>query len=79
MHEAKTQLSKLVAEAESGSDIILMRKGVPAARLVALDPGGAAAQNLDGDPPFSAELLEDWEETDAKVLELFREHLPVEP
>jgi len=76
MHEAKTHLSKLVAEVENGEDIVLTRKGVPAARLVALSPQNATVQNSDREPPFSPELLEDWDDTDAKVLELFRDHLP---
>jgi prevent-host-death family protein len=34
IHEAKTQLSKLVAEVEAGGDVILARAGKPVARLV---------------------------------------------
>jgi prevent-host-death family protein len=34
MHEAKTQLSKLVERAESGEEIVITRRGKPAARLV---------------------------------------------
>lgn len=34
MHQAKTQLSKLVARAEAGEEIVITRRGVPAARLV---------------------------------------------
>ena len=33
MHEAKSQLSKLVARAEAGEDIIIARDGRPAVRL----------------------------------------------
>lgn len=36
MHEAKSQLSKLVEAAERGEEIILARGDVPVARLVAL-------------------------------------------
>jgi prevent-host-death family protein len=35
-HEAKTNLSKLVARAEAGEEIVICRRGVPAARLVPL-------------------------------------------
>jgi prevent-host-death family protein len=35
MHEAKTQLSKLVERAEAGEEIVITRHGEPAARLVA--------------------------------------------
>jgi prevent-host-death family protein len=36
MHEAKTQLSELVAAAERGEDVVIARNGAPAARLVAI-------------------------------------------
>lgn len=35
MHEAKTQLSKLVAAAEAGEVVVIQRQGRPVARLVA--------------------------------------------
>jgi prevent-host-death family protein len=34
IHEAKTQLSRLIAEVEAGADIVLARGGRPVARLV---------------------------------------------
>ena len=34
MHEAKTQLSRLVAEVESGGEVVIARHGRPVARLV---------------------------------------------
>lgn len=40
MHEAKTQLSKLVERAESGEEIVITRRGEPAARLVPERRGG---------------------------------------
>lgn len=36
MHEAKTNLSKLVERAEGGEDIVIQRRGQPVARLVAI-------------------------------------------
>ena len=36
MHEAKTQLSELVAAAERGEEVVIARNGTPAARLVAI-------------------------------------------
>lgn len=36
MHEAKTQLSRLVARVEHGEEIIIARSGKPVAKLVAL-------------------------------------------
>jgi prevent-host-death family protein len=34
MHEAKSQLSRLVARVEAGEEIVITRRGQPAARLV---------------------------------------------
>ena len=34
IHEAKTHLSRLIAEVESGEDVVLARGGKPVARLV---------------------------------------------
>ncbi|MGH9165958.1 MAG: type II toxin-antitoxin system Phd/YefM family antitoxin [Acidimicrobiales bacterium] len=36
MHEAKTQLSRLVELAERGEEVVIQRSGRPVARLVAL-------------------------------------------
>lgn len=37
IHEAKTQFSRFVDQAEAGEEIIIARAGKPVARLVALD------------------------------------------
>ncbi len=39
LHAAKTQLSRLVADAESGEEIILARAGTPVVKLVAIKGG----------------------------------------
>jgi prevent-host-death family protein len=36
VHEAKTQLSKLIAAAERGEDVIIAKAGKPVVRLVAV-------------------------------------------
>jgi prevent-host-death family protein len=36
VHEAKTQLSALLAEVESGEQVVIARAGVPIAKLVAV-------------------------------------------
>jgi len=38
IHEAKTQFSRLVDQAEAGEEIVIARAGKPVARLVALEP-----------------------------------------
>lgn len=34
VQEAKTRLSQILAQAESGEDVVIARKGIPVARLV---------------------------------------------
>ncbi len=42
MHKAKSQLSALVAAAEAGEEIVIMRDTVPAVRLVPITPNPPA-------------------------------------
>lgn len=48
MHEAKTQLSKLVARAEAGEDIVIARDGKPVIRLTPVPAPARWAQRVDG-------------------------------
>lgn len=38
VHQAKTQLSRLLEAVESGEDVVIARAGTPVARLVLVDP-----------------------------------------
>ena len=38
IHEAKTQLSRLIQQAERGEDVVIARAGKPIVRMTALDP-----------------------------------------
>ncbi len=40
VHEAKTQLSRLLAHVEAGEEVVIARRGQPVARLVRCQPGG---------------------------------------
>ncbi|MXW24657.1 MAG: type II toxin-antitoxin system Phd/YefM family antitoxin [Chloroflexi bacterium] len=40
IHEAKTNLSRLLAQVEAGEDVVIARNGTPVARLVAVEPPG---------------------------------------
>ena len=37
VHEAKTHLSRLLAQVEAGEEVVIARNGAPVARLVALE------------------------------------------
>ena len=47
VQEAKTQLSRLLREVESGGEVVIVRGGVPVAKLVPIRP--RAARLLGGD------------------------------
>ena len=40
VHEAKTNLSRLLAQVEAGEEVIIARNGKPVARLVSCKPKG---------------------------------------
>ena len=40
VHEAKTQLSRLLAHVEAGEEVVIARRGRPVARLVRCQPRG---------------------------------------
>jgi prevent-host-death family protein len=59
--EAKTQLSKLVRQAEEGEDVILSRGSRPVARLVSL-AGGEAVKRTPGRMRGRVNVPEDFDE-----------------
>ena len=40
VHEAKTQLSRLLTQVEAGEEVVIARRGQPVARLVQCKPKG---------------------------------------
>ncbi|NOS88015.1 MAG: type II toxin-antitoxin system Phd/YefM family antitoxin [Methylococcaceae bacterium] len=71
IHQAKTQLSKLVEEAANGEEIIIAKAGKPMAKLIPFEktehkprtPGGMKGQIWmahDFDEPMSPEELALW-------------------
>jgi len=70
MHEAKSQLSRLVELAEGGEEVVIQRSGRPVAKLVAMEhrrPVAEAFGALRGD----IELADDFDELPAEFLEHF--------
>ncbi len=71
MHEAKSQLSRLVDLAERGEEVVIQRSGRPVARLVAFErrrPIAEAWGALRGE----IELADDFDELPAEFTEHFR-------
>jgi prevent-host-death family protein len=69
VHEAKTHLSRLLAEVESGREVTIARAGKPIARLVPADRPGRRELGLergqiwispDFDEPMPDEWLDEW-------------------
>jgi prevent-host-death family protein len=47
VHEAKTHLSRLLDDVAAGEEVVITRRGEPAARLVALRTGRSRAFGVD--------------------------------
>jgi prevent-host-death family protein len=70
VHEAKTHLSRLLDAVAAGEEVLITRRGRPAARLVALPTGSPRAFGLDRgrfdvpedfDAPLDADVLDAFE------------------
>lgn len=70
IHEAKTHLSRLLAEVENGGEVTIARAGRPVARLVPAGPPpkrelglerGQIWISADFDEPLPDEWLDEWE------------------
>jgi prevent-host-death family protein len=70
VHEAKTHLSRLLDAAAAGEDVVITRRGEPAARLVAISTTARRSFGVDRgrlvvpddfDAPLDAEILEGFE------------------
>ncbi|MFM6829180.1 MAG: type II toxin-antitoxin system Phd/YefM family antitoxin [Novosphingobium sp.] len=64
VHEAKTNLSRLIAEALAGGEVVIARGNVPAVRLVPIVPRGrrhfgALHGKIAMDPRFAEPLPDD--------------------
>ena len=78
MHEAKTQLSQLVARVEKGEEIVIARKGVPVAHLVPAPAASRKFQYGQHEDLLSPEWLERWDELELEFRKLFADYLSEE-
>jgi len=70
MHEAKTQLSKLVERVEAGEEIVITRRGEPAARLIPERRGDGFA-SLAGAWQGRVKIADDFDELPDDLAEAF--------
>ncbi len=85
VHDAKTNLSKLIAAALRGEEVIIAKAGKPAVRLVPVEqapdekpltPGEKFRQGLGRMAgKWRAPTDEEWAESDRYILDLFEESL----
>lgn len=73
VHDAKTHFSKLIAEVESGEEIVIARAGKPILKLVKIDPERPLIV-----PGFAKGLIplwdeDEWETLDKEFNSLFRD------
>jgi prevent-host-death family protein len=74
MHEAKTQLSRLVERAKAGEEIVIAQNGKPAVKLVKADPEVLGPRPLGlGRGKIFVELPDDFFEEDEDSIKLFEE------
>lgn len=75
IHQAKTNLSKLIEQAEAGEDVVIARNGKPAVRLTPVRPPGkmSKAEILEGFRLLNAGVKDDspagWSHVDAFLAE----------
>jgi prevent-host-death family protein len=73
MHEAKTTLSRLVARAQAGEEIVIARNGIPVARLVPV-AGTNSMASVRGRWRGQVQIAEDFDELPDDVAEAFGAH-----
>jgi len=71
MHEAKSQLSRLVDLAERAEEVVIQRSGRPVARLVTVQPRRLVAEAF-GALRGEIEFTDDFDELPAGFAEHFR-------
>lgn len=71
MHEAKSQLSRLVDLVERGEEVVIQRSGRPVARLVTVESRRSVADAF-GALQGQIELAEDFDELPDGFVEHFR-------
>lgn len=69
MHEAKTHLSRLLAQVENGEDVVIARDGKPIATLSAIRPWASSYGALRGQIVFH----DGWDEDDPSLAAAFEE------
>ena len=70
MHEAKTNLSRLVARAEAGEEVVIARRGKPVARIVPVTTRNSMA-SIRGIWRGRVHIADDFDELPDDIAEAF--------
>jgi prevent-host-death family protein len=81
IHNAKTNLSKLIEQAEAGEEVVIARNGKPAVRLTPIEPEKKPdiARRPDGLPAWMGSLkgqiwiAPDFDDYDEELMKLFED------
>ncbi|HSV03459.1 MAG TPA: type II toxin-antitoxin system prevent-host-death family antitoxin [Phenylobacterium sp.] len=79
IHQAKTNLSKLIEKAEAGEEVVIARNGKPAVRLVPVEKPAELPRRPDGLPGWMGSLkgqiwiAPDFDEPDEELIRAFEE------
>ena len=79
IHNAKTNLSKLIERAEAGEEVVIARNGKPAVRLVPVESKPDIPRRPDGLPAWMGSMkgeiwiAPDFDEYDAEIEKMFEE------
>lgn len=79
IHQAKTNLSKLIEQAEAGQEVVIARNGKPAVRLTPVQPVADEPRGPDGLPAWMGSMKgqiwvhPDIEATDREIARMFDE------
>lgn len=71
MHEAKTNLSRLVERAEAGEEVVIQRNGKPAVRLVPVLEEPRSLASVRGAWRGRLHMTEDFDQLPADLAEAF--------
>ena len=71
IHEAKTQLSKLLSRVALGEEFTIANRGVPVAKLVPYTPPESQSDRIPERLRGQIQMSEDFDELDEEMLGLF--------
>ena len=73
IHEAKTQLSKLLSRVALGEEFTIANRGVPVAKLVPYNNSKNEGDRIPGRLAGQIQINDDFNELDEEVIDLFYE------